>query len=379
MPPGRAAGGQKGLLQLQREGRALLVLLAFQLLLFGNVGFHFGFCPAVQIGLALPGDAQCLCGHILGDGAAGGGVGTIAHLDRGHKVGVAADKAVIADLGAELVFAVVVAGDGAAAEVAVLAHIAVADVGQVAHRVAPGKVGVLGLHVCTQMHAVVGDGVYPHMGEGTDIVVGADVAAVHLTGVDGAALIYDAVLDEGVGADDAARTDDGSAAQDGTGQNDGTRSNDHVRCDLNGAAVDDHTVCDMLQQNDLTGGFGGIQLLTRCVQRSRRYRIFHTIDLPSGTVLSRRADQLFLPGEMLHPYPKMDTTGDMCRQKRKAEITGIESCIQQAGNPRQKTKNLSNFLPFYTTLKLGKFQGICIKNNRQIRDFAWWKGMDFLV
>ena len=30
-------------------------------------------------------------------------------------------------------------------------------------------------------------------------------------------------------------------------------------------------------------------------------------------------------------------------------------------------------------VKLGKFQGICIKNNRQIRDFAWWKGMDFLV
>jgi len=61
-------------------------------------------------------------------------------------------------------------------------------------------------------------------------------------------------------------------------------------------------------------------------------------------------------------------------KKEKAEITGIESCIQQTDNPHQKTKNLSNFLPFYTTLKLGKFQGICI-----IRDFAWWKGMDFLV
>ena len=75
----------------------------------------------------------------------------------------------------------------------------------------------------------------------------------------------------------------------------------------------------------------------------------------------------------------MDTTEALRRQKRKAEITGIESCIQQKDNPRQKTKNLSNFLPFYTTLKLGEFQEICIKNNRQIRDFAWWKGMDFLV
>ena len=142
------------------------------------------------------------------------------------------------------------------------------------------------------MHAVVGDGVHPHMGEGADVVVRADVAAVHLTGVDGAALVYDAVLDEGVGADDAARTDDRSAAQDGTGQNDGTRGDDHVRCDLHGAAVDDHAVCDVLQQNDLAGGFGGIQLLTRCIQRSRRNRIFHTIDLPSGTARSRRADQI---------------------------------------------------------------------------------------
>ena len=266
-----------------RKTDSLLALLVFQLLFFGNVGFHLGLCPALQIGLALPGDAQRLCGHVLGDGAAGGGVGTIAHLHGGHKVRVAADEAVIADLGAELILAVVVAGDGAAAEVAVLAHIAVADVGQVAHRVAPGKVGVLGLHVCTQMHAVVGDGVHPHMGEGADVVVRADVAAVYLTGVDGAALVYDAVLNEGVGADDAARTDDRSAAQDGTGQNDGTRGDDHVRCDLHGAAVDDHAVCDVLQQNDLAGGFGGIQLLTRCIQCSRRNRIFHTIDLPSGT------------------------------------------------------------------------------------------------
>ena len=179
-----------------RKTDSLLALLVFQLLFFGNVGFHLGLCPALQIGLALPGNAQRLRGHVLGDGAAGGGVGTIAHLHGGHKVRVAADEAVIADLGAELILAVVVAGDGAAAEVAVLAHIAVADVGQVAHRVAPGKVGVLGLHVCTQMHAVVGDGVHPHMGEGADVVVRADVAAVYLTGVDGAALVYDAVLNE---------------------------------------------------------------------------------------------------------------------------------------------------------------------------------------
>ena len=119
----------------------LLVLLLLQFLLFGDISLHLGGGPALKVGLALPGDAQRLGGHILGDGAAGGGVGTVAYLDRSHKVGVAANEAVIADLGAELILAVVVAGDGAAAEVAVLAHIAVADVGQVAHGVAPVKVG----------------------------------------------------------------------------------------------------------------------------------------------------------------------------------------------------------------------------------------------
>ena len=106
-----------------RKTDSLLALLVFQLLFFGNVGFHLGLCPALQIGLALPGDAQRLCGHVLGDGAAGGGVGPVADGDGGDKVGVAADEAVVADLSAELVLAVVVAGDGAAAEITVLAYI----------------------------------------------------------------------------------------------------------------------------------------------------------------------------------------------------------------------------------------------------------------
>ena len=81
----------------------------------------------------------------------------------------------------------------------------------------------------------------------------------------------------------------------------------------------------------------------------------------------------------MHPYPKMDTTEALRRQKRKAEITGIESCIQQADNPRQKTKNLSNFLPFYNSGKLGKFQGNCTKFIKQIRCFARWQRGNFLV
>ena len=273
------------------SGRGLLALLILQFLLFGDVGFHLGLCPAVQIGLALPGNAQRLCGHILGDGAAGGGVGTIAHLDRGHKVGVAADEAVIADLGAELILAVVVAGDGAAAEVAVLAHIAVADVGQVAHGVAAGKVGVLGLHIGAQMHAVVGDGVHSHMGEGADVVVRADVAAVDLAGVHGGALVHGAVLDQGVGADDAACADDRLAPQDGARKDHSARGNDHLRVDLHGAAVDDHTVCNVLYKDVLAGSLGGIQLCQSCGAGLLRNRILHEKNLPSHQSARRKRDR----------------------------------------------------------------------------------------
>ena len=164
-------------------GSVLPGLLGFQTLFFGDVGLHLGDGPALHVGLAAPFDGQGPGGHVLGDGAAGGGVGAVPHRHRRHQVGVAADEAVIPDGGAVLVLAVVVAGDGAAAEVAVFAHVAVPDVGQVADGVAPGKAGVLGLHVGPQMDAVVGGGARPHMGEGPDVVVGADLGCVDLAGV----------------------------------------------------------------------------------------------------------------------------------------------------------------------------------------------------
>ena len=68
-----------------------------------------------------------------------------------------------------------------------------------ADRIAPGQVGIFGLHIGSQMDAVVGDGARPHMGEGPDGVVGADLGGVDLAGIDGGAGADLAVLDEGVG------------------------------------------------------------------------------------------------------------------------------------------------------------------------------------
>ena len=271
----------------------------FQLLFLYNVRLHLRFSPAVEVGLTLPGDAKSLRGDVLGDGAAGGGVGPVADGDGGDKVGVAADEAVVADLSAELVLAVVVAGDGAAAEITVLAYIAVADVGQVADGVAPGKVGVLRLDISAQMHTVAGDGVDAHMGEGTDVVVGAEVAAVDLAGVDGGAFVHGAVLDEGVGADDAACADGGLAAQDGACEDDGSRGNDHFGADLHIAAADVYAVCDVAQQHLFTLGLGSVELCL-CGSQCGCINILHREKPPPKPTLAE-AVQTPAEEEMLYP------------------------------------------------------------------------------
>ena len=178
----------------------------------------------------------------MADGGTGGGEGVVAHRDRRDKVRVAADEGIVADGGVELALAIIVAGDGAAAEVAVLAHGGVADVGQVADGVALGKVGVLRLDISAQVAALGSLGAGAYMGERTDLVVGADVAVIALAGVDGGACVHDGILQQGVGADDAVRANDGLAAQDAAGQDGGTGGNDDLRLNIDIAADEIHAV-----------------------------------------------------------------------------------------------------------------------------------------
>ena len=141
-----------------------------------------------------------------------------------------------------LALAVIVAGDGAAAKVAVLAHGGIADVGQMADGVALGKVGVLGLDVSAQVAALGGLGAGAHMGEGTDLVVGTDVALVALAGVDGGAGLDDGILQQGVGADNAVLGNHGLAAQDAPGQDDRVGGDDDLRFDIDVIADEFHAV-----------------------------------------------------------------------------------------------------------------------------------------
>ncbi len=87
-----------------------------------------------------------------------------------------------------------------------------------ADRVALGKVGVLRFDISAQMAALGGSGADAHMREGTDLVVGADVAPIALAGIDRGPGVNDGILQQGVGADDAVRADDRLAAQDAARQ-----------------------------------------------------------------------------------------------------------------------------------------------------------------
>ena len=87
--------------------------------------------PALKIGLAGTRNAQRTGRNVLGDSRTGSRKRTVTQLDRRNEVGVAADEAIVTDLGAVLVIAVVVDNDRAAAEVDALTDGRVADIGQV--------------------------------------------------------------------------------------------------------------------------------------------------------------------------------------------------------------------------------------------------------
>ena len=69
--------------------------------------------PALKIGLAGTCNTQRTGRNVLGDSRTGSRKRTVAQLDRRNEVGIAADEAVVTDLGAVLVIAVVVDNDRA--------------------------------------------------------------------------------------------------------------------------------------------------------------------------------------------------------------------------------------------------------------------------
>ena len=85
--------------------------------------------PAFLDGLRRPLERQRIRRHVLGDDRARADIGAVADLDRRDQRRVRADERALADVGAVLGRAVVVAGDGAGADIGARADARVADVG----------------------------------------------------------------------------------------------------------------------------------------------------------------------------------------------------------------------------------------------------------
>src|SRR5258706_488672 len=87
--------------------------------------------PAGDRDLAGAGQGQAAGRNFAGYGGTSPDGCAVAHPDRGHQHGVAADLHVLPDLALVLVDPVVIGHDGSSADVGAWAHLGVADVGQV--------------------------------------------------------------------------------------------------------------------------------------------------------------------------------------------------------------------------------------------------------
>src|SRR5690606_15407548 len=101
--------------------------------------------PAGDGGLAAAGDGELAGGRVAGDHGAGADGGVRADLHRRHQRAVGTDEGAVADAGLRLVDAVVVAGDGAGADVGLAPDRGIAEVTEVVGLAALGHGRVLGL------------------------------------------------------------------------------------------------------------------------------------------------------------------------------------------------------------------------------------------
>ena len=100
-------------------------------------------------------DRQRIRRHVAGDDAAGGDDRAVADRDRRHQRRVRADKRALADNRAELVKAVVIAGDRAGADIGAGADVAVAEIGEVVGLGPGAEPGRLDLDEIADMHVAL--------------------------------------------------------------------------------------------------------------------------------------------------------------------------------------------------------------------------------
>ena len=126
----RAALAPPFLRDARDDGAVRLTPSAFLRLLAARLHLAISLGPALAGGLLAAFDGQRIVGHVLGDDRARTDIGALADLHRGHQRGVGADERALADQRLVLGKAVIVAGDGAGAEVGIGADMGVADIGE---------------------------------------------------------------------------------------------------------------------------------------------------------------------------------------------------------------------------------------------------------
>ncbi len=121
---------------------------------------------------------QGAVGDVFGDAAAGGDVGAGADGDGGDEGGVGADEGAVADGGEVLVDAVVVAGDGACADVDAGADDGVAEVVQVVGLGAFAEGGFFGFDEVADVGSVADAALGAEVGVGAEDGVVGDLGGV---------------------------------------------------------------------------------------------------------------------------------------------------------------------------------------------------------
>src|SRR4030095_12691964 len=170
--------------------------------------------PALARLLTAARDGERARRHALGDDGARGHVGALADGHRGDQARVGADEGRGADHRLVLVDAVVVAGDGARAEIRTLAHLGVAHVGEMRHLGPPANPGLLDLDEVADL----GAGAY--LRERAQVAEGAELRALlhrgfreHTVGLEQHAVAEPAPGDLRARADHALGADRGHTLQ----------------------------------------------------------------------------------------------------------------------------------------------------------------------
>src|SRR5882724_652007 len=119
-------------------------------------GFHLTISlgSALAIGLLGPLQRHRIVGYIAGNDRARTDVSAAADLDRRHQRGIGADECAGADLGLVLCEAVIVAGDGARADIGIGADMGIADIAEMVDLDAGLKRRRLGLNEIADLCAL---------------------------------------------------------------------------------------------------------------------------------------------------------------------------------------------------------------------------------